>query len=133
MRPPPVWGSIDFSKLFHLSEIAMKILALECDIPGITDDRFTEGILREEATHAWELHQSGVIRELYFRGDRQAAVLVLECESAEEARSVLETLPLVREGLIGFDVIPLTAYPGFARLFTRKDGHDDTERTLDHG
>jgi hypothetical protein len=35
----------------------------------------------------------------------------------DEARSVLDTLPLVREQLIGFELIPLIAYPGFARLF----------------
>jgi hypothetical protein len=29
----------------------------------------------------------------------------------------LDTLPLVREKLIGFELIPLMAYPGFARLF----------------
>ncbi len=58
-----------------------------------------------------------MIRELYFRADRRAAVLVLECTNAEEALEVLNTLPLVREKLIGVEVIPLTAYPGFARLF----------------
>jgi muconolactone delta-isomerase len=99
----------------------MKILALECDVPGIADDRFTEDILKEEAARAWDLHQAGVIRELYFRADRQAAVLVLECEGVKEAHTVLGTLPLVRDGLIGFDIIPLTAYPGFARLFTGGD------------
>jgi hypothetical protein len=30
---------------------------------------------------------------------------------------VLETLPLVREGLIAFEVIPLKPYPGLWRLF----------------
>jgi hypothetical protein len=33
------------------------------------------------------------------------------------ARRVLETLPLVKHNLITFELIPLTAYPGFARLF----------------
>lgn len=101
----------------------MKILALECDVPGITDDRFTEAILREEAARAWELHQAGVIRELHFRADRQAAVLVLECADVEEARNALATLPLVRAGLIGFELIPLAAYPGFARLFSAAHDH----------
>jgi len=99
----------------------MKILALEKEVPGITDNRFTPEILRTEAVRAWELHQAGKIRELYFRHDRQEAVLILECGDTEEARSVLSTLPLVQEGLITFDVIPLTAYPGFARLFEKKE------------
>ncbi len=94
----------------------MKILALETEMHGATDDRFAPH-LAAEARRAWELHQSGVIRELYFREDADAAVLVLECASVEEARRALATLPLVREGLIGFDLIPLRAYPGFARLF----------------
>jgi len=94
----------------------MKILALETEMPGATDERFTPRFA-EEAARAWELHQAGVIRELYFRADADAAVLVLECASVEEAERALATLPLVREGLIGFDLIPLRAYPGFARLF----------------
>jgi muconolactone delta-isomerase len=95
----------------------MKILALEKDLPGVSESRFTSEILKEEAARAWQLHQSGAIRELYFRADRDAAILILECTSVDEARAVLSTLPLVRDKLIDFDVIPLAAYPGFARLF----------------
>ena len=95
----------------------MKILAIEHDPPDVTDDQFTSELLRAEAQRAWELHQTGVIRELYFRADRSEAVLVLECADVDEARSILDTLPLVREKLIGFELIPLLAYPGFARLF----------------
>jgi hypothetical protein len=95
----------------------MKILAIEHDPPGISDEQFTPALLQAEAQRAWELHQAGVIRELYFRADRHEAVLMLECADVNEARSVLDTLPLVRERLIGFELIPLKAYPGFARLF----------------
>jgi len=95
----------------------MKIIALEKEVPGITDDLFTPEILRAEAARAWELYQSGMIRELYFRRDRQEAVLILECNDTGEAQSTLATLPLVKAGLIKFEIIPLTAYPGFSRLF----------------
>jgi hypothetical protein len=94
----------------------MKILAIEEPNPTAADDDFAPH-LAAEAKRAWELHQSGVIRELYFRADREEAVLVLECENVEEAHKALSTLPLVAEGLIRFDLIPLRAYPGFARLF----------------
>ncbi len=94
----------------------MKILALEQETPGITADQF-QPHLRAEAARAWELLQAGVIRELYFRADRHTAVLVLECADVEEAREALNTLPLVQEGLISFEVIPLAAYAGFERLF----------------
>ncbi|MGP8162152.1 MAG: muconolactone Delta-isomerase family protein [Candidatus Dormibacteria bacterium] len=95
----------------------MKILALERDPDGAPRATATPELLRAEAATAWDLQQSGCLRELYFRGDRPQAVLVLECASADEARRRLGELPLVHEGLIDFEVIPLVAYPGFARLF----------------
>jgi muconolactone delta-isomerase len=95
----------------------MKILAIEHEVPGVADNAFTPALGKAEAARAWALHQEGVIRELYFRADRHEAVLVLECADADDARAVLGTLPLVEAGLIAFEVIPLVAYPGFARLF----------------
>ena len=95
----------------------MKILAIEEPNPTTADEDFAPH-LAAEAARAWELHQSGVIRELYFRADREQAVLVLECESVEAASKALSTLPLVTHGLITFELIPLRAYPGFGRLFS---------------
>jgi hypothetical protein len=42
-------------------------------------------------------------------------------KDVEEAKKILETLPLVKENLIEFEIIPLIPYPGFARLFTYTD------------
>lgn len=97
----------------------MKILALEREQPGVQPEDF-QPHSKAEAARAWELYQQGVFRELYFRADRSEAVLMLECDSLEEAQQVLSTLPLVREGLITFELIPLVAYPGFARLFAEE-------------
>ncbi|MCL5996010.1 MAG: superoxide dismutase [Chloroflexi bacterium] len=94
----------------------MKILAMERESPGVTSEQF-EPHLKAEAARAWELFQAGIIRELNFSQDQHCAVLMLECASAEEAKQVLGTMPLVKAGLITFDVIPLVPYPGFARLF----------------
>jgi muconolactone delta-isomerase len=99
----------------------MRILAIERTVPGVADDRFTAEISAAEARRAWELHQAGTIRELYFRADEPAAVLVLECDDIAQAQSVLASLPLVQAGLIDFEVVPLRAYPGFARLFGTPD------------
>ena len=96
----------------------MTILALETEVAGVPDEAFIPH-LKAEAARVWELSQTGVVRELYFRQDRDAAVLVLECEDVKEANAVLGTLPLVREGLIAFELVPLVPYPGFSRLFAR--------------
>jgi muconolactone delta-isomerase len=95
----------------------MKILAIERELPGVTDEQFRPELLKAEAARAWELYQAGVLREMYFRADQPVAVLVLECITVEEASDILDSLPLVKEKVIAFDLIPLRAYPGFARLF----------------
>lgn len=99
----------------------LKLLAIEHEVPGVAADAFAPH-LRAEATHAWQLYQAGIIRELYFRQDAPSAVLILECADLEEAQRHLAALPLVRAGLIRFEVIPLVAYPGFARLFGELSG-----------
>ena len=94
----------------------MKILAMEVEFEGVQPEQYRFHS-RAEARRVWELYQSGVIRELYFRADRSEAVLMLECENEEEAREILASLPFVQAGLIRFEIIPLVPYPGFARLF----------------
>ena len=95
----------------------MKLLALGSDTPNVPDSAFTEELLRDEAAAAWKLYQAGMIREMYFRTDREDAVLVLECASLQEAEEALGSLPLAQRSLIRFEIIPLRAYPGFERLF----------------
>jgi len=94
----------------------MKIIALELERDGATAADF-EPHLKAEAAHVWELQQEGVIRETFFRTDQHTVVLVFECSDLDHCRAVVARFPLVREGLISFDLIPLAPYDGFARLF----------------
>jgi hypothetical protein len=94
----------------------MKILAMEVETEGVKPEQFAPH-LTAEARQVWELYQDGTMRELYFRADRPEAVLILECKDVMEAREKLDSLPLVRAGLIRFEIIPLVPYPGLARLF----------------
>ena len=94
----------------------MKILALEKEVAQTQPSDFQPYLL-SEAAKVYELYQAGVIRETYFHETDHTSVLMLECANVDEARKVLGELPLVKAGLITFDVIPLVPYPGFARLF----------------
>jgi muconolactone delta-isomerase len=94
----------------------MKFIALEIDKANATAADF-EPHLKNEAQHVWELQQQGIIREVYFRADQHTAVLILECESLSQARELLSSFPLVQQGLVHFDIIPLVPYSGFSRLF----------------
>lgn len=94
----------------------MKILAIEKEL--VTKTASTDKTLFErEARRAWELTQSGIFREMYFMCDQPLAVIILEADSVEAAKKALNSLPLVQEKIIDFDIIALAPYPGFARLF----------------
>ena len=97
----------------------MKILAIEKESPGLSKRDFVP-YLREEAATGWEMYKEGIIRETYFRADRPEAILVLECDTLEEASAHLSRLPLVAKGLISFELIPLMAYHGYERLFDKE-------------
>ncbi len=96
----------------------MKILALEKEFKGKTAADFNP-FLKEEAQKVWDLHKKGDIREINFRSDEKSAVITLECKDEKEAEQILSTLPLVRENLIWFELIPLAPYSGFERLFKK--------------
>ncbi len=94
----------------------MRILAIEREVAGVTPED-CQPHYKAEAARVWELQQADVIREVYLRPDRPEAVLMLECADISEAESFLDSLPLVLEGLITFEIIPLGPYPGYRRLF----------------
>lgn len=97
----------------------MKIIAIEKEAYGAKPEDF-QPHLRAEAARVYELQQEETIREIYFRQDSPDAVIILECPTIEAAQDALSTLPLVKQGLVTFDLIPLKPYPGFFRLFANE-------------
>lgn len=92
----------------------MKLLAIEKETVPVNWDEESE-VLVEESYRVYHLFQQGIIRDIYFT-DTENAVIILECASKEAAQNVLATLPLVKAGLIGFEVMELRPYTGFDRI-----------------
>lgn len=92
----------------------MKFLAIEKEIES-ADWSNTEGVLKEEAQHVYNLYLDGTIREIYFN-DENCTVLLLECENKTAATELLAAVPLVKSGLIEFELTELRPYTGFKRL-----------------
>lgn len=93
----------------------MKILAIEKEVPGIDWSTVSKDILTQEALDVYKMYLSEKLREHYFTEARQA-VLVLECNSKEEAQTLLDKLPLVVNRLISFDVMELHPFTGYDRI-----------------
>jgi hypothetical protein len=94
----------------------MKVLAIDKLLPGISIERI-QPFLKSEAEHAWKNYEAGIFRELYMRGDRPGAVVILECRDIDDAKTIMAELPLVKEKFIEFDFIPLSPFTPFASLF----------------
>ena len=92
----------------------MKFLALEKESDN-ADWSGTEAVLKKEAEHVLGLYYDGVLREIYF-DETRCAVLMLECDNKQTALAVLEGFPLVRAGLITFELTELLPYTGIKRL-----------------
>lgn len=92
----------------------MKILAIEKETTHVNWEQENE-VLINESYQVYHLFQEGVIRDIYFT-ENYDAVIILECASKLEAEQVLDTLPLVKAGLIRFDVMELRPYTGFDRI-----------------
>jgi len=99
--------------------LKLKIIAVEKDSDRTSINDF-HPFLQDEALAVWKLYQKNILREIYFHSDKNNAVLILECDSIGEANNILSDLPLVKNKLIEFELIPLKPYTGFARLFKDK-------------
>ncbi|OFX83987.1 MAG: hypothetical protein A2W99_03460 [Bacteroidetes bacterium GWF2_33_16] len=93
----------------------MKILAIEKELDS-TNSMIQNEIFQEEAKHVYELYQKEIIREIYFT-DTKNAILILECKDKYEAKSILNEFPLVKTGMIDFNMLELHSYTGYSRLF----------------
>lgn len=92
----------------------MKILAIEKEIK-LVDWENENLILIEEAKSVYKLMLSGNLREIYFT-EQKNAVLILECDDKIAAQQLLDKLPLVKKGIIDFELMELRPYTGFSRL-----------------
>ena len=92
----------------------MKILAIENELKTVDWENESQTLV-EEAKSAYKMILSGNLREIYFTENKNA-VLVLECEDKIVAKQLLDKLPLVRKGIIDFEIMELRPYTGFSRL-----------------
>ena len=95
----------------------MKLLAIENEVSSVNWDEENE-VLINESYQVYHLFQEGIIRDIYFT-ENENAVIILECASKEEATAVLSTLPLVKAGLISFEIMELRPYTGFDRIIRK--------------
>ncbi len=74
--------------------------------PGITREQIQPTMPRE-VRETVALYLAGKIEQWYSRGDGKGVVFLLNCATVDEAKAILETLPLVKANFAYFDYVPL--------------------------
>ena len=73
-----------------------------------------------EAAQAWEFYASEQIRQMYYIADRGGAVMLWEGESVESVTQEVNKLPMVKQGILDCEILPLKPYIGYASLFAQQ-------------
>lgn len=94
----------------------MKILCLDRPLPGATFEKYQPHLL-DEIRQTWSAYTNGVIREIYFRQDRPGVAIIAEGACVEEVKKVFADFPLVKNGLIEIEAIPLGPFVNWQFLF----------------
>jgi hypothetical protein len=64
-------------------------------------------VIPEEIRATVKLYLDGKIRQWYSRGDGKGVVFVVDAKTEDEARAIMETLPLAKEHLMDHQYIPV--------------------------
>jgi hypothetical protein len=64
-------------------------------------------IMPSEIRETVKLYLDGKIRQWYSRGDGKGVIFLIDAKTEEEARAVMETLPLSKEHLMDHEYIPV--------------------------
>ena len=82
------------------------VLVIETAKRGVTAQQIM-AIIPAEIRATVKLYLDGKIREWYSRGDGKGVIFLVDAKTEDEARALMETLPLAKEELIDHEYIPV--------------------------
>jgi hypothetical protein len=83
-----------------------EVLVILTPRQGVTAEQIM-AVIPSEIRATVRLYLDGKIRQWYSRGDGKGAVFLIDAKTQNEARAVMETLPLSKEHLMDHEYIPV--------------------------
>jgi len=83
-----------------------EVLVIETPEQGVTPQQIM-AVIPEEIRATVKLYLDGKIRQWYSRGDGKGVVFLVDAKTEDEARALMEALPLAKEQLIDHEYIPV--------------------------
>jgi len=86
-----------------------EVLVIQTAKQGITPQQIQQivALMPAEIRATVKLYFDGKIRQWYSRGDGRGVILLIDANTEQEARAVMETLPLSKQQLVDDEYIPL--------------------------
>ena len=85
---------------------ATAVLVIQTPRQGVTPAQIM-AVIPDEIRATVKLYLDGKIREWYSRGDGKGVVFLVDAKTEDEARAIMETLPLAKEHLMDHQYIPV--------------------------
>jgi hypothetical protein len=86
--------------------ITTAVLVIQTPREGVTFEQVMD-VIPAEMRATVTLYLDGKIREWYSRGDGKGVVFLMDAKSEDEARAIVESLPLAKEKLMNTQYIPV--------------------------
>ena len=83
-----------------------EVIVIETPRQGVTPQQVM-AVIPEEIKATVKLYLDGKIRQWYSRGDGKGVIFLVDAKTEDEARAVIETLPLAKEQLWDTQYIPV--------------------------
>ena len=83
-----------------------EVLVIETPKKGVTPQQIM-AVIPAEIRATVRLYLDGKIRQWYSRGDGKGVVFLVDAKTEDEARAVMETLPLAKEQLMDHEYVPV--------------------------
>jgi hypothetical protein len=86
-----------------------EVLVIQTAKQGITSEQIQQimALMPSEIRATVKLYFDGKIRQWYSRGDGKGVVFLVDAKTEDEARAIMETLPLAKEQLMDHLYIPV--------------------------
>lgn len=98
----------------------MKVLVLLM-IAGEPDLKKIQSLESLEADRVWSLYEENTLKEIYLLDDKSGAVIVLDTTGLNDAKTAVESLPMVKEGVLKPNYMPLAIWPEMQRLLVENN------------
>jgi hypothetical protein len=83
-----------------------EVLVIQTRKQGVTAQQIM-AVIPAEIRATVKLYLDGKIRQWYSRGDGKGVIFLVDAKTEDEARAIMETLPLAKEHLMDHEYIPV--------------------------